>query len=107
MAITWEEPIYTLTMFIDGVPELNFATAHASLGQKPSGDYRLGWRIDRKNMVFRGLMRDLQIFGRALSEAELHSIKGTNLYYNIASKFALSNSVARALIIILSSTLMP
>ena len=62
-------------------------TVDLGLTKEVANDYWLGWREYRPNMVFRGLMRDLQIFTKALDEAEVRSIKGTRVEQGLINPF--------------------
>ena len=75
--MTWEDANRTLAVFIDAVL-IKEETANFSLNDHRPNIYELGWSAfsgpNRK--YFKGLMRDLQIFRKALSGAELRSVKG-------------------------------
>ena len=51
-------------------------------------DFSVGWRSYRKNMAFKGLMRDLQIFHKSLNLVELQAIKG-KMYIKLKSSACL------------------
>ncbi len=77
VAVTWEDVNRTMSIFIDGVLILKKSENTDSRMRKQIGhDYWLGWRSNRENMAYRGLMRDLQIFNKVLSQSELQYIKG-------------------------------
>lgn len=66
-----------MSMFIDATLIIKKAANSSSILRKQiAHDYWLGWRDNRPNMGFRGLMRDLQVFSKALSPAELQFITG-------------------------------
>ena len=81
LAITWDQPTGHMTMFINGV-EKDKTSLQANLSQLTPLDCSVGWRSYRDNMVFKGLMRDLQIFDKSLNLAELQAIKG-KMYINL------------------------
>ena len=81
LAITWDQPTGRMTMFINGV-EKDKTSLQVNLSQLTPLDCSVGWRSYRKNMVFKGLMRDLQIFDKSLNLAELQAIKG-KMYINL------------------------
>ena len=81
LAITWDQPTGRMTMFINGV-EKDKTSLQVNLSRLTPLDCSVGWRSYRKNMVFKGLMRDLQIFDKSLNLAELQAIKG-KMYINL------------------------
>ena len=81
LAITWDQPTGHMTMFINGV-EKDKTSLQANLSQLTPLDCSVGWRSYRDNMVFKGLMRDLQIFDKSLNLGELQAIKG-KMYINL------------------------
>ena len=62
-------------MFINSVEKYK-TSLQANLSKMTPLDYSVGWKSYRKNMAFKGLMRDLQIFHKSLNLAELQAIKG-------------------------------
>ena len=81
LAITWDQPKGYMTMFINGVEKYK-TSLQANLSKMTPLDCSVGWRSYRKNMAFKGLMRDLQIFDKSLNLAELQAIKG-KMYINL------------------------
>ena len=75
LAITWDQPKGYITMFINGVEKYK-TSLQANLSKMTPLDCSVGWRSYRKNMAFKGLMRDLQIFHKSLNLAELQATKG-------------------------------
>lgn len=74
-------------MFINGVEKYK-TSLQANLSKMTSLDCSVGWRSYRKNMAFKGLMRDLQIFNKNLNLAELQAIKG-KMYIKLKSSACL------------------
>ena len=83
LAITWDQPEGYITMFINGVEKYK-TSLQANLSKMTPLDCSVGWRSYRKNMAFKGLMRDLQIFNKNLNLAELQAIKG-KMYIKLKS----------------------
>lgn len=74
-------------MFINGVEKYK-TSLQANLSKMTPLDCSVGWRSYRKNMAFKGLMRDLQIFHKSLNLAELQAIKG-KMYIKLKSSACL------------------
>ena len=74
-------------MFINGVEKYK-TSLQANLSKMTPLDCSVGWRSYRKNMAFKGLMRDLQIFNKNLNLAELQAIKG-KMYIKLKSSACL------------------
>ena len=87
LAITWDQPKGNITMFINGVEKYK-TSLQANLSKMTPLDCSVGWRSYRKNMAFKGLMRDLQIFNKNLNLAELQAIKG-KMYIKLKSSACL------------------
>lgn len=80
-------------MFIDAALILKTsATSKPKLRRQVKPEYWLGWRANRQNMAYHGLMKDLQIFNKVLSETELQSIRGQYIfiYHFLIEKIPLS-----------------
>lgn len=74
-------------MFINGVEKYK-TSLQANLSKMTPLDCSVGWRSYRKNMAYKGLMRDLQIFHKSLNLAELQAIKG-KMYIKLKSSACL------------------
>ncbi|KAL9957849.1 hypothetical protein ACROYT_G034798 [Oculina patagonica] len=95
IAVTWDELNKTMSMFIDAALTLKSSeNTDSTLGKQERHDYWLGWRSNRPNMVYHGFMRDLQIFNKVLSQAELQSIKALNstIYNNAIAYYPMDTS---------------